>query len=56
MFDGVLSIVLSILIIVGWPASSLAIIGLLTGFTLLSAGFWRIVLAGAPARDVAAGP
>jgi uncharacterized membrane protein HdeD (DUF308 family) len=45
MFNGVLSIALAILIIVGWPASSLAIIGLLTGFSLLSAGFWRLALA-----------
>jgi uncharacterized membrane protein HdeD (DUF308 family) len=52
MFDGVLSIVLSILILVGWPATSLAIIGLLTGFSLLSAGFWRIALARTNAPEV----
>ena len=45
MFDGLLSIALAILIAIGWPASSLAIIGLLTGFTLISTGVWRIVLA-----------
>lgn len=45
MFDGLLSVTLAILIVVGWPASSLAIIGLLTGFTLISSGVWRIALA-----------
>lgn len=45
LFDGVLSIVLAILIAVGWPQSSLALIGLLTGFSLLSSGIWRIMLA-----------
>jgi uncharacterized membrane protein HdeD (DUF308 family) len=45
MFDGLLSIVLAILIAIGWPATSLAIIGVLTGFTLISTGVWRIMLA-----------
>ena len=45
LFDGILSIVLAVLIAIGWPSSSVAIIGLLTGFTLLSAGVWRIFLA-----------
>jgi uncharacterized membrane protein HdeD (DUF308 family) len=45
LFDGVLSIVLAILIAAGWPASSIAIIGLLAGFSLISAGMWRIMLA-----------
>jgi uncharacterized membrane protein HdeD (DUF308 family) len=45
LFDGLLSIVLAILIALGWPATSLAIIGLLTGFTLISTGVWRIMLA-----------
>lgn len=45
LFDGVLSIALAILIAIGWPLSSLAVIGLLTGFSLLSSGFWRIALA-----------
>ncbi len=48
LFDGLLSIVLAILIAIGWPQSSFAIIGLLTGFSLLSTGFWRIVLARHP--------
>ena len=52
LFDGILSIVLAILIAIGWPQSSLAIIGLLTGFTLISTGVWRIVLA--PHRAFAA--
>jgi uncharacterized membrane protein HdeD (DUF308 family) len=45
LFDGVLSIVLALLIAIGWPATSIEIIGLLTGFSLISAGFWRIMLA-----------
>jgi uncharacterized membrane protein HdeD (DUF308 family) len=45
LFDGLLSIVLAILIAIGWPQSSLPIIGLLTGFSLISAGIWRILLA-----------
>ena len=44
LFDGVVSIVLGILVAIGWPASSIAIIGLLTGFTLISTGVWRIIL------------
>lgn len=45
LFDSLLSIALAILIVIGWPASSLAIIGLLTGFALISNGFWRLALA-----------
>lgn len=45
MFDGLLSVALAVLIVVGWPGSSLAIIGLLTGFTLISSGVWRLVMA-----------
>src|SRR5207244_3469606 len=45
LFDGALSIVLAILIAAGWPASSIPIIGLLAGFSLISAGVWRIMLA-----------
>ena len=44
LFDGILSIGLAILIAIGWPQSSLAFIGLLTGFTLISTGIWRIML------------
>jgi uncharacterized membrane protein HdeD (DUF308 family) len=44
LFDGLLSIVLAGLIAGGWPESSIAFIGLLTGFVLISAGVWRIVL------------
>lgn len=45
MFDGVVSIIVAILIAIGWPASSLAFIGMLTGFWLIAAGVWRILLA-----------
>lgn len=44
LFDGLLSIGLAILIAIGWPQSSLALIGLLTGFTLIMTGIWRIML------------
>ncbi|HJU23487.1 MAG TPA: HdeD family acid-resistance protein [Casimicrobiaceae bacterium] len=52
LFDGILAIVIGILIAWGWPASSIAFIGLLTGFWLLFSGIWRITLDGrAPAPD-----
>ncbi len=44
LFDGLLSVVLAGLIVAGWPESSIPFIGLLTGFVLISAGVWRIVL------------
>ncbi len=44
LIDGVLSIVLAILILAGWPQSSLAFIGLLAGFSLIFNGAWRIAL------------
>jgi uncharacterized membrane protein HdeD (DUF308 family) len=45
LFDGALSIVLAVLILLGWPQSSLAIIGLMTGFSLVFTCLWRILLA-----------
>jgi uncharacterized membrane protein HdeD (DUF308 family) len=45
MFDAVLSVALAIMIAVGWPPNSLAVIGLLTGIALISSGVWRIALA-----------
>jgi uncharacterized membrane protein HdeD (DUF308 family) len=50
LFDGLLSIGLALLIVIGWPASSIAFIGLLTGFTLISTGIWRILLRPTPTR------
>jgi uncharacterized membrane protein HdeD (DUF308 family) len=44
LFDGLLSIGLAILIAIDWPRSSLAIIGMLIGISLISAGVWRILL------------
>jgi len=44
LLDGLLSIVVAILIAIGWPGSSIAFIGLLTGFWLIWAGAWRIML------------
>jgi uncharacterized membrane protein HdeD (DUF308 family) len=46
LFDALLSIVIGGLIAWGWPASSIAFIGLLTGFWLLFTGIWRIILDG----------
>lgn len=46
VFDGALSIALAILILIGWPGSSLVVIGVLTGLWLISAGTWRILLRG----------
>ena len=46
--DGLFSILLAILIAVAWPQSSIAVIGLLTGFWLLLAGLWRILLRDEP--------
>jgi uncharacterized membrane protein HdeD (DUF308 family) len=45
LFDAIVSIVVAILVAIGWPATSIAIIGLLTGFMLISTGIWRIMLA-----------
>ncbi len=44
LVDGLLSIAVAILIAIGWPQSSLAFIGVLTGFSLIATGVWRIVL------------
>jgi uncharacterized membrane protein HdeD (DUF308 family) len=49
-FDGLLAIVIGALIAWGWPASSIAFIGLLTGFWLLFSGVWRIMLDGRAPR------
>jgi len=50
LFDGILAIIIGGLIAWGWPASSIAFIGLLTGFWLLFSGIWRITLDGRPRR------
>jgi uncharacterized membrane protein HdeD (DUF308 family) len=49
LLDGILSILLAVLIAIGWPASSIAIIGIMVGIWFLSAGIWRIALRHAPA-------
>jgi uncharacterized membrane protein HdeD (DUF308 family) len=52
LVDAILSIVVGALIAWGWPAASIAFIGLLTGFWLLFSGIWRIMLDGrAPAES-----
>jgi len=51
LLDGILSIIIGGLIAWGWPASSIAFIGLLTGFWLLFSGFWRIMLDGRASTD-----
>jgi len=44
LLDAIVSIVLAILIAAGWPGSSIGLIGLLTGFSLITTGVWRIIL------------
>jgi uncharacterized membrane protein HdeD (DUF308 family) len=44
LFDGALSIGLAVLIAIDWPRSSLSIIGMIIGISLISAGIWRILL------------
>jgi uncharacterized membrane protein HdeD (DUF308 family) len=44
LFDGLLSIALAILILAGWPQSSVAFIGVLVGFSLIFTGVWRVLL------------
>jgi uncharacterized membrane protein HdeD (DUF308 family) len=44
LFDGALSIVLAVLIAMGWPQNSIAFIGILVGICLISGGMWRIML------------
>ncbi len=48
LLDGLVSIAVAILIAIGWPQSSLAFIGLLTGFSLIVTGVWRILLRNHP--------
>jgi uncharacterized membrane protein HdeD (DUF308 family) len=48
LLDGLVSIAVAILIAIGWPQSSLAFIGLLTGFSLIATGVWRIMLRNHP--------
>jgi uncharacterized membrane protein HdeD (DUF308 family) len=54
LFDGILSIVIALLIAVGWPSSSIGFVGTLVGILLMYGGVWRIMLgramrSGAPA-------
>ncbi|MCD6673646.1 MAG: HdeD family acid-resistance protein [Burkholderiaceae bacterium] len=42
LFDGLLSIAVAILVAIGWPASSIGLVGFLTGFTLVFNGLWRL--------------
>jgi uncharacterized membrane protein HdeD (DUF308 family) len=44
LLDGLVSLVIAVLIAIGWPANSIAFIGILTGIWLIFAGIWRIVL------------
>jgi uncharacterized membrane protein HdeD (DUF308 family) len=53
--DAILSIVVGGLIAYGWPGSSIAFIGLLTGFWLLLSGLWRIMLDGRAPRPAERG-
>ena len=44
LFDGALSIVIAMLIALGWPANSISFVGILVGICMISGGVWRIVL------------
>ncbi len=44
LFDGLLSVVIAILIASRWPQDSIAFVGILVGFCLISGGVWRIML------------
>jgi uncharacterized membrane protein HdeD (DUF308 family) len=55
MFDGVLSIVIAVLIAIGWPESSMGFVGTLVGLLLVYGGIWRIVLGRALRSDRAPG-
>lgn len=50
MFSGLISLLLGILIMMSWPASSLYIIGLFVGIDLLFSG-WSYVMIGLSARE-----
>jgi uncharacterized membrane protein HdeD (DUF308 family) len=53
--NGILSIVLAILIVIGWPLGSLVLIGYLVGFQIITCGIARLALASA-ARKAAPAP
>ncbi len=44
LFDGILSLVIAIMIMSGWPQNSIDFVGILVGFCLISGGIWRIML------------
>jgi uncharacterized membrane protein HdeD (DUF308 family) len=54
MFDGILSIVIAILIAMGWPESSISFVGILVGVVMIYGGIWRIML-GRALREGGAG-
>ena len=52
--NGILSIVLAILIAIGWPLGSLVLIGYLVGFQIITCGIARIALSNAARKAAAA--
>jgi uncharacterized membrane protein HdeD (DUF308 family) len=44
LLDGLISLALAVLVALGWPQSSVPLIGVLTGLWLLSTGLWRILV------------
>ena len=52
--NGILSLVLSILIAIGWPLGSLVLIGYLVGFQIITCGVARIAIALATRHPAAA--
>lgn len=53
--NGIVSIVLAVLIAIGWPLESLVLIGYLVGFQIITCGIARIML-GVSTRDSAPAP
>jgi uncharacterized membrane protein HdeD (DUF308 family) len=52
--DGILSILLALLILIGWPFDSLVLIGYLVGFQIIACGVARIALGASARRAVSA--
>lgn len=50
LFSGILSIIIGVLVTIGWPASALWAVGILVGIELLFMGWWMMI-AGWAARS-----
>jgi uncharacterized membrane protein HdeD (DUF308 family) len=54
--NGVLSIALAVLIVIGWPLGSLVLIGYFVGFQIITCGIARIALSMGARKPLAAAP